>query len=65
MGINHENRKSLLSGLAVFYAPPTIHRSNGYGGPEQTEAAVEADKQREQTEKGRKRPRHSLNRGER
>ena len=32
-------------------------------GPEQVEAAVEADKQREQAEKGRKRPRHSLDRG--
>lgn len=34
-------------------------------GPEQVEAAVEADKQREQAEKGRKRPRRSLDRGER
>ncbi|MEJ8728570.1 hypothetical protein WKS99_05975 [Flintibacter sp. HCN-6482] len=32
-------------------------------GPEQIAAAVEADKQREQTEKGRKRPRRSLDRG--
>ena len=32
-------------------------------GPEQVEAAVEADKQREQAEKGRKRPRRSLERG--
>ena len=32
-------------------------------GPEQVEAAVEADRQREQAEKGRKRPRHSLDRG--
>ena len=32
-------------------------------GPEQVEAAVEADKQREQAEKGRKRPRRSLDRG--
>ena len=32
-------------------------------GPEQVAAAVEADKQREQAEKGRKRPRHSLERG--
>ena len=31
-------------------------------GPEQVEAAVEADKQREQAEKGRKRPRRSLDR---
>ena len=31
--------------------------------PEQVEAAVEADRQREQAEKGRKRPRHSLDRG--
>ena len=34
-------------------------------GPEQVAAAVEADKQREQTEKGRKRPRCSLGRGRR
>ena len=34
-------------------------------GPEQVEAAVEADKQRGQAEKGRKRPRYSLERGER
>lgn len=32
-------------------------------GPEQVEAAVEADKQREQAEKGRKRPRRSFDRG--
>lgn len=32
-------------------------------GPEQVAAAVEADKQREQAEKGRKRPRPSLERG--
>ena len=32
-------------------------------GPEQVQAAVEADKQREQAEKGRKRPRRSLDRG--
>lgn len=32
-------------------------------GPEQVVAAVEADKQREQVEKGRKRPRRSLDRG--
>ena len=32
-------------------------------GPEQIAAAVEADKQRGQAEKGRKRPRHSVNRG--
>ena len=34
-------------------------------GPEQVKAAVQADKQREQAEKGRKRPRHSLGRNER
>ena len=34
-------------------------------GPEQVAAAVEADKQREQVEKGRKRPRHSIDRGRR
>ena len=32
-------------------------------GPEQVVAAVAADKQREQAEKGRKRPRRSLERG--
>ena len=34
-------------------------------GPEQVAAAVEADKQREQAEKGRKRPRYSIDRGRR
>ena len=34
-------------------------------GPEQVAAAVQADKQREQAEKGRKRPRRSVDRGER
>ena len=34
-------------------------------GPEQVEAAVEADRQREQAEKGRKRPRYSIDRGRR
>lgn len=34
-------------------------------GPEQVAAAVEADKQREQVEKGRKRPRRSPDRNER
>ena len=34
-------------------------------GPEQAEVAVQADKQREQAEKGRKRPRRSVDRGER
>ena len=34
-------------------------------GPEQVEAAVQADKQREQAERGRKRPRRSVDRGER
>ena len=32
-------------------------------GPEQVEAAVEAAKQREQSEKARKRPRRSFDRG--
>ena len=34
-------------------------------GPEQVEVAVQADKQRQQAEKGRKRPRRSVDRGER
>ncbi len=34
-------------------------------GPEQVEVVVQADKQREQAEKGRKRPRRSVDRGER
>lgn len=34
-------------------------------GPQQVEVAVQADKQREQAEKGRKRPRRSVDRGER
>ena len=37
-------------------------QGKGVFGPEQVEAAVEADKQREQAEKGRKRPRRSLDR---
>ena len=32
-------------------------------GPEQVEAAVEADRQREQAEKGRKRPREQAEKG--
>ena len=34
-------------------------------GPEQVAVAVQADKQREQAERGRKRPRRSVDRGER
>ena len=49
--MNHKDRKSPLLGLAVSFVP------------EQIAAAVEADRQREQAEKGRKRPRHSFDRG--
>ena len=58
--MNHENRKSLLSGLAVFYALPTIHGSSGSLARSTWGAAVGADKQREQAEKARKRLRWSL-----
>ena len=51
VGMNHKDRKSPLLGLAVSFVP------------EQIAAAVEADRQREQAEKGRKRPRRSLDRG--
>ena len=47
-------------GPAGFFARWGLER---VFGPEQVEAAVEADKQREQAEKGRKRPRRALDRG--
>ena len=57
-----QNRKSLQRrGLRFFFSD--YERVNRVFGPEQVEAAVEADKQREQAEKGRKRPRRSLDRG--
>lgn len=51
-----ENKK--LRQISADYA-----RVKRVFGPEQVAAAVEADKQREQAEKGRKRPRHSFDRG--
>ena len=58
MEVKMENKK--LRQISADYT-----RVKRVFGPEQVQAAVEADKQREQAEKGRKRPRHSLNRGER
>ena len=47
------------AGFSAHWGPEWVF------GPEQVQAAVEADKQRGQAEKGRKRPRYSLERGER
>ena len=58
MEVKMENKK--LRQISADYT-----RVKRVFGPEQVEAAVEADKQREQAEKGRKRPRYSLERGER
>ena len=58
MEMKMENKK--LRQISADYA-----RVKRVFGPEQVEAAVEADKQREQAEKGRKRPRRSVDRGER
>ena len=55
MEVKMENKK--LRQIAADYT-----RVKRVFGPEQVEAAVEADKQREQAEKGRKRPRRSLDR---
>ena len=56
MEVKMENKK--LRQISADYT-----RVKRVFGPEQVQAAVEADKQREQAEKGRKRPRHSLDRG--
>ena len=56
MEVKMENKK--LRQISADYT-----RVKRVFGPEQVEAAVEADRQREQAEKGRKRPRHSLDRG--
>ena len=45
--MNHKDRKSPLLGLAVSFVP------------EQIAAAVEADRQREQAERGRKQTRYT------
>ena len=58
MEVKMENKK--LRQISADYT-----RVKRVFGPEQVEAAVEADKQREQAEKGRKRPRRSVDRGER
>ena len=55
MEVKMENKK--LRQISADYT-----RVKRVFGPEQVEAAVEADKQREQEEKGRKRPRRSLDR---
>ena len=56
MEVKMENKK--LRQISADYT-----RVKRVFGPEQVEAAVETDRQREQAEKGRKRPRHSLDRG--
>lgn len=56
MEVKIENKK--LRQISADYA-----RVKRAFGPEQVAAAVEADKQREQAEKGRKRPRRTLDRG--
>ena len=56
MEVKMENKK--LRQISADYT-----RVKRVFGPEQVQAAVEADKQREQAEKGRKRPRRSLERG--
>ena len=56
MEVKMENKK--LRQISADYT-----RVKRVFGPEQVEAAVEADRQREQAEKGRKRPRRSLDRG--
>ena len=56
MAAKTENRK--LRQISAGYA-----RVKRVFGPEQVAAAVEAGKQQEQAEKGRKRPRRSLDRG--
>ena len=56
MEVKMENKK--LRQISADYT-----RVKRVFGPEQVEASVEADRQREQAEKGRKRPRHSLDRG--
>ena len=58
MEVKMENKK--LRQISADYA-----RVKRVFGPEQVAAAVEADRQREQAEKGRKRPRRSVDRGER
>ena len=58
MEMKVENKK--LRQISADYA-----RVKRVFGPEQVAAAVEADRQREQAEKGRKRPRRSVDRGER
>ena len=56
MEVKMENKK--LRQISADYT-----RVKRVFGPEQVEAAVEADKQREQAEKGRKRPRRALDWG--
>ena len=67
MGINKNQTGIVLpagpvsTGPAGFAIVPVI--DGGSGQPEQVAAAVEADKQREQAEKGRKRLRRSFDWG--
>ncbi|MEE0767731.1 MAG: hypothetical protein UIK34_09295 [Christensenellales bacterium] len=61
----NECRKSGAKNKALRQAFAGYERVKRVFGPEQVAAAVQADKQREQAEKGRKRPRRSVDRGER
>ena len=79
MGVTKQNSppgsapqiRAVFTGLSVHEKMSGKTKSCGYErvkrafGPEQVAAAVEADKQREQAEKGRQRPRHSVDRHER
>ena len=58
-------RRAHPIGPCGFLCSADYTRAKRVFGPEQVEAAVEADKQREQAENGRKRTRRSFDRGER
>lgn len=54
-----------LKGQPLRQSSADYERDKQVFGPEQVKAAVQADRQREQVEKGRKRPWRSIYRGER
>ena len=65
MGVSKQQEEMVLPAGPVLTGPAgfsALYPLKRVFGPEQVEAAVEADKQREQAEKGRKRPRRSLDR---
>ena len=62
MGVNKQ-QKEIVSPAGPAETGPAVFLCLTSFGTEQ--AAMEADKQREQAEKGRKRPRRSVDRGER